>query len=62
MGTYTEPKKSMSVEKHCLMAAEQMAEEKPSMHERTLFIITAMYLIYLRISEFVAHPLCVTIP
>jgi site-specific recombinase XerD len=31
-----------------------LAEENPDRHQRTLFIITAMYLMYLRISEFVA--------
>jgi site-specific recombinase XerD len=38
----------------CLNVAKEMAEEKPKIHERTLFIISAMYLMYLRISEFVA--------
>lgn len=38
----------------CLTTAKALAAEKPAVHERTLFIITAMYLMYLRISEFVA--------
>ena len=38
----------------CLKTAEQMTDNNPNLHERTLFIITAMYLMYLRISEFVA--------
>ena len=38
----------------CLKTAEEMADNNPDLHERTLFIITAMYLMYLRISEFVA--------
>jgi integrase len=35
-------------------AAEKMAEEKPESHERTLFIVSALYGMYLRISELVA--------
>jgi site-specific recombinase XerD len=35
----------------CLAAAEAMAKEDPPLHERTLFMLTAMYLMYLRISE-----------
>ena len=35
----------------CLKIANKMAKKK-DMHKRTLFIITAMYLMYLRISEF----------
>lgn len=38
----------------CLEAAQAMATEHPETHERTRFIITAMYLLYLRISECVA--------
>ncbi len=34
--------------------AEQMAEEKPQSHERTLFMISALYGMYLRISELAA--------
>ena len=34
--------------------AEAMANATPQKHERTLFIITALYLMYLRISELVA--------
>lgn len=35
-------------------AAESMADKSPEMHERTLFMISALYLMYLRISELVA--------
>lgn len=38
----------------CLKIAKEMALKDPT-HERTLFIITAMYLMYLRISEFAAN-------
>lgn len=38
----------------CLTTAKSMSDKNPELHERTLFIITAMYLMYLRISEFVA--------
>ena len=38
----------------CLKIAKTMADKDPNTYERTLFIITAMYLMYLRISEFVA--------
>lgn len=34
--------------------AEMLAQENPERHERTLFILTALYLMYLRISELVA--------
>ncbi len=34
--------------------AERMAEENPQSHERTLFILSALYSMYLRISELVA--------
>jgi site-specific recombinase XerD len=37
-----------------LSAAENLAAEKPETHERTLFIITCLYLMYLRISELTA--------
>lgn len=40
--------------RYCFSMANTMADENPILHERTLFIITAMYLMYLRISEFVA--------
>jgi len=36
----------------CLKTAEKMADQNPKTHARTLFIIIAMYLMYLRISEF----------
>lgn len=35
---------------------EHMAKEQPEPHERTLFILTALYAMYLRISELVASP------
>lgn len=39
----------------CLITVtRRMAERNPHRYQRTLFIITAMYLMYLRISEFVA--------
>ena len=38
----------------CLAAAKAMGKDENSLHQRTLFIITAMYLMYLRISEFAA--------
>jgi len=34
--------------------AEQLAEENPDSHERTLFMISALYAMYLRISELAA--------
>lgn len=37
-----------------LQAAEELAEENPEMHERTLFILSMLYGMYLRISEVVA--------
>lgn len=40
----------------CLIkTARKMADNNPDRHQRTLFIITAMYLMYLRISELVAN-------
>jgi site-specific recombinase XerD len=39
---------------YVLETAKQMAEEEPDLHERTLFIMTALYAMYLRISELVA--------
>lgn len=38
----------------CIGVVKAMAIEKPEKHERTLFIISALYLMYLRISELVA--------
>lgn len=38
----------------CLETVKQMADENSEKHERTLFIISALYLLYLRISELVA--------
>jgi site-specific recombinase XerD len=40
---------------HCLKIAEQLAFDEPEQHERTLFIISALYLLYLRISELAAN-------
>lgn len=39
---------------YALETAEIMAAEKPAVHERTLFIMTALYAMYLRISELTA--------
>lgn len=38
----------------CFETVKQLAIENPEKHERTLFIISALYLLYLRISELVA--------
>lgn len=35
----------------CLKIAEQLARDDPHQHERTLFILSALYMLYLRISE-----------
>jgi site-specific recombinase XerD len=37
-----------------IKTAQKMAEQKPIAHERTLFIMTALYAMYLRISELAA--------
>jgi site-specific recombinase XerD len=39
---------------YIIETAELMANENPSLHERTLFIMTALYAMYLRISELAA--------
>jgi len=39
----------------CLETVKEMANESPEKHERTLFIISALYLLYLRISELVQN-------
>lgn len=39
----------------CMEVTRTMADKEP-LHERTLFILTALYLLYLRISELVASP------
>ena len=39
----------------CINIVKQMAAGNPKEHERTLFIISALYLLYLRISELVAN-------
>jgi hypothetical protein len=36
----------------CLAVAKEMAAKDPAKHERTLFITSALYLLYLRISEY----------
>lgn len=41
---------------YALETAEIMAAERPELHERTLFIMTALYAMYLRISELTASP------
>lgn len=38
----------------CLETAKHLASTEPDKHERTLFIMSALYLLYLRISELVA--------
>lgn len=39
-----------------IITAKDMAEENPKVHERTLFILSALYSMYLRISELAASP------
>lgn len=39
----------------CLQLVRVMAAENPEKHERTLFILSALYLLYLRISELVSN-------
>lgn len=39
-----------------ILTAKKMAEEEPHVHERTLFILSALYSMYLRISELAASP------
>jgi integrase len=39
----------------CLKTAKQLASLDPDRHERTVFIISALYLLYLRISELAAN-------
>jgi site-specific recombinase XerD len=41
--------------KVCLESVKAMAAKEPQKHERTLFIISALYLLYLRISELVEN-------
>jgi len=41
--------------KTCLHVVKTMAEDNPDKHERTLFILSALYLLYLRISELVSN-------
>ena len=42
--------------RYVLETAERMATQEPEKHERTLFILTVLYGLYLRISELVASP------
>lgn len=39
----------------CLEVVRELADENPEKHERTLFILSALYLLYLRISELVSN-------
>ena len=41
---------------YVITAAETMANQNPDKHERTLFIMTALYAMYLRVSELVETP------
>lgn len=40
--------------KYCINVAKEMADAMPDKHERTLFIMSILYLMYLRISELAA--------
>jgi len=40
---------------YCLQVVREMAIKNPDKHERTLFILSALYLMYLRISELVSN-------
>lgn len=40
--------------RYCIDVAESMAEHNPVKHERSLFILSALYLMYLRVSELTA--------
>lgn len=53
-GTPKIPRLSQRQWAHCIETAEALAEKEPEKHERTLFIMTALYLLYLRISELAA--------
>jgi site-specific recombinase XerD len=44
---------------YVIETAELMAQQDPDKHERTLFMITALYAMYLRISELAASSRCV---
>ncbi len=39
----------------CLEVTRELADQHPEKHERTLFILSALYLLYLRISELVSN-------
>lgn len=41
---------------YIIETAEMMAKENPALHERTLFIMNALFAMYLRISELAANP------
>ena len=41
---------------YVMKTAKEMAEEQPNIHERTLFLLSALYSMYLRISELAASP------
>lgn len=53
-GTKPIPKLTDLQWEYVIEATENMAGEDPARHERSLFIMTALYLMYLRISELVA--------
>lgn len=40
---------------YVITTAQKMADSKPEIHERTLFVISALYAMYLRISELAAN-------
>ena len=42
--------------KYVIASAEQLAQEAPETHERTLFIMSALYAMYLRVSELADTP------
>ena len=42
--------------RYVLKTATELAENDPKLHERTLFIISILYSMYLRISELIANP------
>lgn len=50
-GTPKIPKLSQKQWLYCIKIVESLAEKQPVKHERTLFILSALYLMYLRISE-----------
>lgn len=48
------PRLSQQQWTYCIEVAESLAKKNPKKYERTLFILTALYLLYLRISELAA--------